>query len=477
MMATVDLPLDKSAPKSLSQARTTAPHVIAITSGKGGVGKSSISVNLGIALSRMGRKVCLLDADTGLANINILLGLTPKLSLEHVLFGHKPITEVMLDGPHGLKVIPGANGIVECVKLQPRQHMHLTRQLADIEGEYDYLLVDTAAGIGDDTMDFVRAAQQTIIVVTTEPTSLTDAFSMIKLLRRRGKKSHYHVVVNMCSSTKQAREVFHRFSGAVEKYIGVKLNYLGYILQDESLRAAVTMQSPVALFPESDPSCKNFFRLGQTLEDTLSDLAPRASFSAYWQSQYRQQKQAHISSAATVRREQPKRQKRDALASKPRSTDVRQESLSKLRTRLLTLIAQGDLPESAFTSLISELSRAVERVYPNATRTVTSPGPTSSAEQIDGHEPENSPERMKSPEHINSHERIDSPEQIKSDELTTTAGNASLPPDQANASIVALKHQFNEHRFGSQQQLLARLRQHRDTPLTQLLGVLAENSA
>ena len=136
-----------------------------------------------------------------------------------------------------------------------------------------------------------------------------------------------------------------------------------------------------------------------------------------------------------------------------------------MRTRLLTLIAQGDLPESAFTSLISELSRAVERVYPNATRAVTSPGPTSSSEQIDGHEPENSPERM------------DSPERIKRHELTTTAGNASLPPDQANASIVALKHQFNEHRFGSQQQLLARLRQHRDTPLTQLLGVLAENSA
>ncbi|MEX0740384.1 MAG: MinD/ParA family protein [Pseudohongiella sp.] len=444
-MATVDLPLNSVAKKSLSQARTTAPHVIAVTSGKGGVGKSSISVNLGIALSRMGHKVCLLDADTGLANINILLGLTPRLSLEHVLFGNKSIADVMLDGPHGLKVIPGANGIVECIKLQPRQHMQLTRQLATVEGEYDYLLVDTAAGIGDDTMDFVRAAQQTIIVVTTEPTSLTDAFSMIKLLRRRGKKSHFHVVVNMCHSTKQAREVFQRFAGAVEKYIGVKLNYLGFILQDESLRAAVTMQSPVTLFPETDPSCKNFFRLGQALTDTLGTLTPKASFSAYWQSQYRRQNPAQVSAATSGKDKRP-------VTSKNADTQVtgaiQREPLSKLRTRLLTLIAQGDVTAQELTALIEELNKAALRMYPDARPVAQKTG---------------SPEPINSPEPVNSLEPINSPERINSP--------ARRPSDSEASSL--LKHRYDESRFGSQQQLLATLRQHTDKPLIKLLGEVA----
>jgi len=428
-MATVDLPLKNSAKHSLAQARTTAPYVIAITSGKGGVGKSSISVNLGIALSRMGRKVCLFDADTGLANINILLGLTPKLSLEHVLFGNKSIQEVMLEGPHGLKVIPGANGIVECVSLQPRQQMQLTRQLADIEGEYDFLLVDTAAGIGDDTMDFVRAAQHTIIVVTTEPTSLTDAFSMIKLLRRRGKKSHFHVIVNMCNSTKQAREVFHRFSGAVDKYIGIKLNYLGFILQDESLRAAVTMQSPVTLFPETDPSCKNFFRLGRALEDTLEPLAPKASFSTYWQARHRQQQPARLSAAASDKSRRPA--SRTAVNKDAGARPVDQASLSKLRTRLLTLIAQGDLPAHTLTALLKDLSKAVLRLYPDA--------------------------------------RI--PEPVSNPKPAKTPEPAERPaPSRLSGTFPAPQHHYDTARFGSQQQLLQTLRQHTDKPLSELLG-------
>lgn len=264
-------------------------HIIAITSGKGGVGKSSISVNLGIALSRLGRKVCLLDADTGMANINILLGLTPASSLEHVLFAHKSVESVMLDAPHGLKVIPGASGIMECSDLKPRQQMHLTRELVRIERDFDYLLIDTAAGISDTNLNFIQSAQQTIVVITGEPTSLTDAFSMIKVLRMRGKRKNYHVIVNMCTSTKQAREVYLRFAGAVEKYIGIKVDYLGYILQDESLRAAVTMQSPVTLFPQSDPSCRNFFRLSEALEARLGEVQALPSFSRHWHRLAKQQ--------------------------------------------------------------------------------------------------------------------------------------------------------------------------------------------
>ncbi len=264
------------------------PHVIAIASGKGGVGKSSVTVNLGISLAKLGQRVCIFDADTGLANINILLGLTPRVSLEHVLFGAKAIEEVMLESAHGMKVIPGANGISECVSLHPRQQLRLTRELARIEGEFDYFLIDTAAGIADTTLDFICSAQTVLVVITPEPTSLTDAFSLLKLLHRRRRQLSAQVLVNMCGSTAQAREVYHRFAAAVEKYIGLRTRYLGFLMRDESLRAAVSLQSPVALFPDTDPSSRSFLRLAEALEQSLRDEPARSGFSAYWLRRFRE---------------------------------------------------------------------------------------------------------------------------------------------------------------------------------------------
>lgn len=266
------------------------PHVVAIASGKGGVGKSSVAVNLGISLAKQGRRVCIFDADTGLANINILLGLSPRQTLEHVLFGARSIEEIMLEGPHGLKVIPGASGISQCVTLHPRQQLRLTRELARIEGEFDYLLLDTAAGIADNTLDFVCSAQTALVVITPEPTSLTDAFSLVKLLYRRRRSIDVQVLVNMCSSTNQAREIFHRFSTAVEKYIGLHVRYLGFLLRDESLRAAVTLQSPVALFPETDPSSRGFLRLAEALGQSLQARGTGVGFSGFWLRQFRERR-------------------------------------------------------------------------------------------------------------------------------------------------------------------------------------------
>ena len=257
------------------------PRIIAITSGKGGVGKSSIAVNLGITLARYGRRVCILDADTGLANVNILLGLRPGKSLEHVLSGECPIEDIIMEGPHGLRVIPGASGISECVNLDPTRQRRLVNELARIEKDFDYLLLDTAAGISETTLDFLNAAQQVLLVITPEPTSLTDAFSLLKLALRR-HPVECQVVVNMAVNFNEARSVFQRFEGAIRKYLDVDVNFLGFIQRDESMRSAVTLQHPVALFPEGDPSGRPFQRLADALEERPAQQQSVQSFSRFW---------------------------------------------------------------------------------------------------------------------------------------------------------------------------------------------------
>ena len=334
-----------------TEKKPVLPRVIAISSGKGGVGKSSITVNLGISLAKHGARVCVLDADTGLANANILLGLNPQFSLEHVLYGAKSIEEVMLDGPHGMKIIPGAHGISECVSLHPRQQLRLTRELARIENDFDFLLVDTAAGISSTTLDFVSAAQHALIVITPEPTSLTDAFSLIKLLKRRSSRLHYHVVVNMCASASQAKEVYHRFCSAIEKYIGVESHYLGFILRDESMRAAVVLQNPVAMFPDDDPSCRSFLRLADTLENATSALSSNASFSAYWHRQFRRQRsgadeQADNNASVPVNAVEQAAQTRE------------QDYISELRSRILLLIEQEETDKELVKKLLQDASDA-----------------------------------------------------------------------------------------------------------------------
>ena len=326
------------------------PRVIAITSGKGGVGKSSISVNLGISLAKQGAKVCVLDADTGLANANILLGLTPQYSLEHVLYGAKSIEDVMLDGPHGMKLIPGANGISECVSLHPRQQLRLTRELARVENDFDFLLIDTAAGISSTTLDFVSAAQHALIVITPEPTSLTDAFSLIKLLKRRPSKLHYHIMVNMCSGARQAKDIYHRFHSAVEKYIGIESHYLGFVLSDESMRAAVVLQNPVAMFPDDDPSCSSFLRLANTLDNATKALASHRSFSAYWHRQFKRQREG-----AEDVPDETDSAPLDRTTDSPLLESSEVKDLEDIQSQVLLLIEQGKIDTEHLRKFFQDL--------------------------------------------------------------------------------------------------------------------------
>jgi flagellar biosynthesis protein FlhG len=235
--------------------KTNPVRVIAITSGKGGVGKTNLSVNLGIALAKMGREVALLDADMGLANVDILLGIYPKFNLSHVLSGDKTLAEIMLDGPSGLKVIPGASGIQKMSELSTIEQAAVIRAFSEIDQDLDVLIVDTAAGISAGVVNFARACQEIIVVVCDEPTSLTDAYAFIKMLNRDYKLSNFHVITNMVQTVQQGEELFQKLTKVTDHYLDVTLRFLGAVLYDDFLRKAVQKQTPVIVaFPGSKAS-------------------------------------------------------------------------------------------------------------------------------------------------------------------------------------------------------------------------------
>ena len=273
----------RTQPGDSSKTVACRAQIVAVTGGKGGVGKSSLAVNIAIALSRIGKPTCLIDGDTGLANANILMGLRPQLTLEHLLNGSASIDEILIDGPNGVSILPGASGVESCVDIYPDAQNLLIEGLRQLEQQHDWLIIDTAAGISSTGLHFVAAAQIAVVVITPEPTSLTDAFSLLKVLSRRGYSRTVEVIVNMVASSDQAKNVYQRFSKAVKKFVGIETHYLGSVWMDESMRFAVAKQKPVATLPEFDPSCRRFFRLADQLISAFeSSRPPRTPMSDYW---------------------------------------------------------------------------------------------------------------------------------------------------------------------------------------------------
>jgi len=238
--------------RKMRQINPKPVRVIAVTSGKGGVGKTNISVNLGVALAQMGKRVALLDADMSLANVDILLGLSPEFNLSHVLAGEKTLDDIMLKGPAGLKVIPASSGIQQMSELSTIEQAGIIRAFSEIDQNLDVLIVDTAAGISSSVVNFARACQEIIVVVCDEPTSLTDAYAYIKLLNRDYGLSKFHIVTNMVQSVQQGQQLFNKLSKVTDRYLDVSLSYTGAIPFDDYLRKSVQKQKPVVdIFPRS----------------------------------------------------------------------------------------------------------------------------------------------------------------------------------------------------------------------------------
>ncbi len=236
-------------------ARQSPVQVIAVTGGKGGVGKTSVSVNLALAMTGQGKRVMIMDADLGLANVDVMLGICPRYNLSHVLSGERRLEEVIIIGPKGLKIVPASSGIKGMAELSAAQHALLIRAFSEIGHNLDVLLVDTAAGISDSVISFTKASQEVIVVICDEPASMTDAYALIKLLNREHGISRFRVLANMVQSKQEGRRLFENLARVTDRYLFVELNYMGSIPYDKMLRKAVRRQSAVVdSYPESNAS-------------------------------------------------------------------------------------------------------------------------------------------------------------------------------------------------------------------------------
>jgi flagellar biosynthesis protein FlhG len=244
-------PLDSQQQGTVSEQKGI--RVIAVTSGKGGVGKSNVVSNLAIALSSQGKKVLVLDADLGLGNLDVLLGLSPAYNMNNVLNGEKSLLEIIVDGPAGIKIIPAGSGVQEFTSLGQHEKLKLLDELDMLEEKFDIMIVDTEAGISENVTYFSVAAQEIIVVVTPEPTSITDVYALIKLLATRYSEHHFKVLVNMAKDSEDALEVFRKLANVAGRYLDISLDYLGCVIKDEKVVEAVKRQRAVSdLFPESE---------------------------------------------------------------------------------------------------------------------------------------------------------------------------------------------------------------------------------
>jgi flagellar biosynthesis protein FlhG len=254
------------------QRRSKRPlRVIGVTSGKGGVGKTNIAANLAVLAARQGQRVLIIDGDLGLANVEIVYGLRPRHHLGHLLSGDVTMREVLATGPAGVKVLPAGNGLQQLTRLDDGQRLRLVGALEELEDEFDVVFLDSGAGIGDNVLFFIGAAQEAMLVVSPEPTSLTDAYATIKVLCQDAGVRCFDIVVNQAANEAMARDIFQKLSAVAGRFLDARVRWLGWVPRDENVhRSVMAQRALVELFPTS-PATR---ALNGVIDALLNDPPP-----------------------------------------------------------------------------------------------------------------------------------------------------------------------------------------------------------
>ncbi|OKZ83135.1 MAG: ATPase involved in chromosome partitioning [Clostridium sp. 44_14] len=253
-------------------------RVITVTSGKGGVGKSNVSVNLAIQMSRLGKRAVILDADFGLANIEVMLGMRPQYNLADMMFRGKDVKDIICTGPEDIGFISGGSGLREMTNLNKDQILSLVRTMYELDHYADVVIIDTGAGISDTVIELVASSSEVLLVATPEPTSITDAYALLKTLHRHdgfeAGSTSIKMIGNRIQSYEEGKELYLKLNTVVNKFLGMEMEYLGAIPYDEYLPRAVMQQQPVSLAYPDAPSARAMLELAMVLEDEKKEIEP-----------------------------------------------------------------------------------------------------------------------------------------------------------------------------------------------------------
>lgn len=262
--------------KLKNQKQIVNARVIAVTSGKGGVGKSNTSINLALQFRKMGKRVIIIDADFGLANIEVMFGIVPKYTLGDLIFKGKSLTEIVTEGPEGVGFISGGSGIAKMVNLDKEQVKRLVGKLYELEEIADVVIIDTGAGISNTVMEFLVAVPEMILVTTPEPTSITDSYALLKALGIHpdfnGNSTKVKMIANRVAGEEEGQNIYEKLNAVVQKFLDIKMEYLGVVPYDNNVNKAVMKQQPVSLLYPNSQASKNYERIVQVLEKGSADV-------------------------------------------------------------------------------------------------------------------------------------------------------------------------------------------------------------
>lgn len=272
----------RAEPDKIAAGSNAATRVFSITSGKGGVGKTAVVANVAVALGKKGKKVLIIDADLGLANVDVVLGLTPKYNLNHFFAGEQDLNTILIDGPPGIKILPAGSGVQDFTHLDAQQRMRFMDELDSLHDKFDIVLIDTEAGISENVTYFNVAAQDILVITSPEPTAITDAYALMKLMSTQYHEKRFNLIVNSVKDEEEALDVYRKLTIVADRYLDISIDFLGGIPFDKRMHESIRRQKVmIELFPTAKTS-NAFEALANSLIADTKNNTPKGTLQFFW---------------------------------------------------------------------------------------------------------------------------------------------------------------------------------------------------